>query len=100
MTGVGYGLLQWTYPSRKQTLYSAVQSAGKDVSISDVDVQISVMLYEISAWSDSDKATWEQATDVETAAKAYCDGMENPTDPDYTERAEMAEYYLELYGSD
>jgi len=41
--GVGYGLLQWTYPSRKEGLLNFANETGG--SVGDYDVQLNYMVY-------------------------------------------------------
>lgn len=90
--GGGYGLGQWTYPSRKAGLYDFAKSEG--VSIADEDMQIKWALKEISS---GDYSRWENAKTVEEASNAFCDIFENPYEKNYKERSDKAQYYYDMY---
>ena len=45
--GAGYGLAQWTYPSRKATLLACARAQGR--SIGDLDMQVGYLLQELQS---------------------------------------------------
>lgn len=79
----GYGLAQWTASSRKKGLYEFAKHLG--VGIDDEDMQIKYLIAEINGSGEASafainpfmtrngcsKSTWENATDVRTAARAF-----------------------------
>ena len=68
---IGYGLMQWTYWSRKKGLYEYCQ----DKNINDEDAQIKYMLKELKSYKD---ARWVNAKTVEEATEQFCWLVENP----------------------
>lgn len=72
--GRGYGLVQWTYPTRKEKLAAFARAAGKPSG--DLGVQLQFMLHE--AQTDH-KPTYDQTkveTDPYNAAYIWDDGYE------------------------
>ena len=61
----GYGIVQWTYWSRKKGLLDFAKAAGK--SVGDLDVQIAYMLKELSGYYT---AAWQVLTATESIAEA------------------------------
>lgn len=61
----GYGIVQWTYWSRKKGLLDFAKAAGK--SVGDLDVQIAYMLKELSGYYT---AAWKVLTATESIAEA------------------------------
>lgn len=80
----GYGLLQWTDPSRKQELKDTAEKMGGKVS--DLNVQIAQIIIDIdnnsyfSSKGYSNKQVIE-ATDVKTATEVFCNSVERPSVP-------------------
>lgn len=80
----GYGLLQWTDPSRKQELKNTAEKMGGKVS--DLNVQIAQIIIDIdnnsyfSSKGYSNKQVIE-ATDVKTATEVFCNSVERPSIP-------------------
>ena len=75
----GYGLCQWTYPSRKGALYDLVKRSGK--SIGDLDAQLEYLVTELQM---SFQACWKILTSsesVETCTDAFLLDFERPADP-------------------
>lgn len=108
----GYGLCQWTYPTRKAGLYDYAKEKG--VSIGDLDMQIDFLIGECTpgggcnghasymlgtpngSWTGE---MWKNATDPETAGKAFCYVFERPPASDSTSnaRATAAREYYEAF---
>lgn len=61
----GYGIVQWTYWSRKKGLLDFAKAVGK--SVGDLDVQIAYMLKELSGYYT---AAWQVLTATESIAEA------------------------------
>lgn len=94
----GYGLFQHTARSRKAELYDMCKSAGK--SISDPDVQISLMLKELERDYPGCMAILRYTTSIRDAAKAFMLNFERPYDQSDTAisyRAGLAAKYFTLY---
>lgn len=78
----GYGLLQWTDPSRKQELKNTAEKMGGKVS--DLSVQIAQIIIDIdnnayfSEKGYSNKQVIE-ATDVKKATLIFCNSVERPS---------------------
>jgi len=95
--GVGWGLAQWTYYTRKENLLRFCSARGK--SIADLDSQLSFMLTESEYTSIARKLS--AATTVYDAAKIFCDSFERPAVPNYQQRAEAGEkFYKDYHGTD
>ena len=89
----GYGLAQWTYYSRKESLYNKHINYGK--GIDDIGIQVELLREEMSgSWSNP---SWKPAFDscgsgedgVMIATKAYCHGYECPEDPEGSMQARI-----------
>lgn len=90
----GYGLCQWTYPTRKTELRKICRDKG--VSIGDKDTQIAFMLKELKR---DFSATWRALTSSNSAyncAWQFCRWFENPANPEQTAeyRASKVEPWL------
>lgn len=76
--GGGYGLAQWTYPTRKQKLYYYAKQKG--VGIDDENMQIEYLLKEMKRADDRPcsnlKQSFMDATTPEEAAKRFNSWME------------------------
>lgn len=94
----GYGLIQWTDPTRKQRLYKGTVEKG--VSISDVDAQLAVVIDELQNHYKSTYDTLTSAKSVKEASTYVLKHFEVPANTGSTvqaERADKGEYYYRLY---
>ena len=73
----GYGLAQWTYWSRKQSLYNMYISGGYS-SIGDVGLGVSFLISELSSSYASVLAVLRSATSVRQASDVVLHDFENP----------------------
>ena len=76
----GYGLCQWTYPSRKVELRQFCKARG--VSIGDKDAQVAFMIKELKR---DFSTTWRALTTSNSAyncAWQFCRWFENPANPE------------------
>lgn len=89
--GGGYGLAQWTFPSRKQGLYNMKLSMG--VSIGSVDLAIAYLLYELKNSFSDVYEVLKTATDIRTASDIVLHQFEAPAD-----QSEAVEKLREQYG--
>lgn len=80
---VGYGLAQWTYHTRKESLLKLAKSRG--VSISDLDIQLEYLIYELK---NDYPRVWNALTDpwdsIKTASDLVMVEFENPADQSET----------------
>ena len=98
--GYGYGLAQWTYYSRKESLASYAKTAGK--SIGDLTMQLGFLLQEIKGYT-SVWNTLVSATSVREASDAVLLKFERPADQSETVQVKRARYgqtYYDKYTSE
>lgn len=92
--GVGYGLAQWTYPSRKENLYRFAKENG--VGIDDEDMQINFLFKELQ---ESDCPKWKSATSVEDACYYFEKEFEKAGNPQMGNRLTYAQdIYTRYHG--
>lgn len=91
--GAGYGLLQWTWGTRKAALYDLAKSSGR--SIDDVNVQVEYLLKELSGIKQD--SVWRTTEDPYEAGEVFCKGFVNPgaSASNVATRAEKAKAYYE-----
>ena len=95
----GYGLVQWTYWSRKQALLDYTKAAGK--SIGDLSAQLGFLWKELTESYPALLKTLCAATSVEEASTAVLTQYERPADQGDTTRKKRASYgqvYFDKYG--
>lgn len=76
---IGYGLAQWTYPSRKQGLYEKWKNDGYD-SIGNLQLAIDFLLYEMY---NNFRGVWgvlTSSTDLKTCSDKVLHDFESPAD--------------------
>ena len=96
---IGYGLAQWTYWSRKESLLNFAKS--KKASIGDLNMQLEFLVKEISGYSAVYKAITE-AKSVREASDAVLTGYEKPADMSESVKVKRAGYgqtYYDKYAS-
>lgn len=74
----GYGLCQWTFPSRKRLLYTMAQE--RSVSISDVDMQLDLLMRELTESYKSVLDTLQISGEVRECTEVFMRLFENPAD--------------------
>lgn len=74
----GYGLCQWTYHTRKSLLYTMAQERG--VSISDVDMQLALLMRELTESYKSVLDTLQISGEVRECTEVFMRRFENPAD--------------------
>lgn len=72
----GFGLVQWTYPTRKRELYQFWKSTG--LPIDSVELQVTFAIKEFKRDYSSDFQTICTTNDIYVAVKAVCARFENP----------------------
>lgn len=93
--GAGYGLLQWTYYTRKAALYDLAKNSGR--GIDDVNVQVELLLKELSGIKQD--SVWRTTDDPKEAARVLCKGFVNPGEPSegLEKRAQFAQKYYDEF---
>lgn len=94
----GYGLAQWTYPSRKAALLAYAKATGK--SIGDLEMQLGFLMKELSTGYKAVLNVLKTATSVRTASDAVLLQFERPADQSEARRKQRAEYgqkYFDKY---
>lgn len=86
--GVGYGLCQWTYWSRKQALFNFAQERG--ASVGDEGMQVDFCVHELKSDYPGLWALLCSVTDIYTAASEVCTVYERPAVNNITVRAGYA----------
>ena len=89
--GVGYGLCQWTYWSRKQALFNFAQERGASVGNEEMQVEFC-----ISELKNDYPGLWAllcSVTDIYTAASEVCTVYERPAVNNITVRAGYANQF-------
>lgn len=86
--GVGYGLCQWTYWSRKQALFNFAQARG--ASVGDEGMQVDFCISELKNDYPGLWALLCSVTDIYTAASEVCTVYERPAVNNITVRAGYA----------
>ena len=89
--GVGYGLCQWTYWSRKQALFNFAQERG--ASVGDEEMQVEFCISELKNDYPGLWALLCSVTDVYTAASEVCTVYERPAVNNITVRAGYANQF-------
>ena len=94
---VGYGLAQWTYPTRKESLYEFAKN--KQTSIGDLNMQLEFLWEELNtSHQDILQYLQEHGNDsIDSLTEYYMDKFENPTTPRLAERKQSANDYYNKY---
>lgn len=95
----GYGLAQWTHPSRKEGLYDFARS--KNVSIGDEQMQCEFALMELQSGEWIELYQFLCTTDdLPEATKRICAKYEKPAVNNYADRINSAQHYFNLLAND
>lgn len=100
--GGGYGLCQWTFPSRKQGLYDKWKSGGYS-SIGSIDLALDYLWYELNNSFADVLSVLKSATSIRQASDKVLHDFENPLDQSTSveeARASMGQaYYNQFHGT-
>jgi len=94
----GYGLAQWTYPSRKAALLAYAKAAGK--SIGDLEMQLGFLMQELSTGYKTVLNILRTTASVREASDAVLLQFERPADQSEARQKQRAEYgqkYFDKY---
>lgn len=95
---IGYGYAQWTYWSRKQTMYNLKRNLG--LSIGSLELGIAMTTYEMTEGSQEYKDTLEvlrNAVDIKTASDYVLHHYEKPADQSAAAENTRADYSQQVY---
>lgn len=90
----GYGLCQWTYPSRKEGLYDLAKERG--VSVGDEQLQCDFCLIELSNEYNSLYQYLCHTDDIAEAAKRICAEFERPAVNNFAARINAAQKFFNM----
>lgn len=91
----GFGICQWTYWSRKQSLYEFAKSKNK--SIADLEMQLDFLYKELSESFKTVLSVLKSATSVLEASNAVLLKFERPADQSVTAQNRRASYGQKYY---
>lgn len=91
----GFGLAQWTYPTRKAALLAYAKAVG--ASVGKLEMQLSFLLKELSESYKVVLTTLKTATSVRVASDAVLLQFERPADQSETAKARRAGYGQTYY---
>lgn len=91
----GYGIAQWTYWSRKQSLLNYAKKNNK--SIGDLSMQLEFLWYELNENFASVVNALKDAQSVRYASDIVLTRFESPADQSETAKAKRASYGQEYY---
>ena len=93
--GAGYGLAQWTYPSRKAALLACARARGR--SVGDLDVQMGYLLQELQSLFPAVLGVLRATGDVREASDLVLLKFERPADQSAENCARRAVFAQEFY---
>ena len=91
----GYGLAQWTFPTRKAALLKYAKAAGE--SIGDLEMQLHFAIKELKETFKSIYAALKTASDVKAASDLVLTKYEAPKDQSDVVKRKRAEYGQEYF---
>ena len=97
---IGYGICQWTYHSRKKSLYEYAKSVNK--SIGNIEMQLDFLYKELNESFKSVLYVLKTATSVLQASNAVLLHYEKPADQSVTtqnKRASYGQVYYDKYAA-
>ena len=94
--GIGYGLFQWTYPSRKNSLIEIAKSMN--MGINNINAQLETLKNEV-LYSNDHKDMWIEMNNIDdcsTATKIFFDVFELVKDDSLNNRVKAANDILKI----
>lgn len=92
---VGYGLVQWTTPDRKENLYNYAKDKNK--SIGDLEMQLEFIIKELKESYKSVDTILRTSNDLSTCVNIVLHSYENPTQQDTEVEQVRLSYAQEYY---
>lgn len=93
----GYGLCQWTHPSRKRDLLQFSKNWG--VSVGAEDMQVEFCLFELRESYPQLLSFLSETQDIYTAAERVCKEYERPAVNDVETRYRYAQEFYDAYAA-
>lgn len=93
----GYGLAQWTYPTRKQALLNFVKTMGR--SIGDLEAQLGFLVTELAGSFPAVLAVLKSAATVQEASDMVLLKFEIPADKSQSVKDKRAGYGMTFYNT-
>jgi hypothetical protein len=94
----GWGLLQWTYPSRKQALLDYANAHPAELKTGDIDVQLGYFDHERKVICQSDWNRFTRNTTLDGMVESFCGDYEGGVKNLLQERKDKAKDYALEYG--
>jgi hypothetical protein len=96
--GVGWGLIQWTFYTRKKGLQEYAEQQGK--SVGDLNVQLEYLHLEVTTVNPYKKRYSEflEINNLDTAVEFFCTKIEEAGVPHLDRRTANAENILKKFG--
>lgn len=94
--GAGYGLVQWTYWSRKEGLYNYAKETN--ASIGDLEMQLNYIWKEIQSYKTVFNAI-KTATSIRSVSDIICERYEKPANQTEKGKQTRADYAQKFYNS-
>ena len=93
---IGWGLLQWTYSSRKDGL---LEFAIDKENVGDMNVQLNYILYELKEdpYYSNRFNEFLSTGDIDSATEVFCDKIEQAGTPNMDDRIEAANHIYQKY---
>ena len=93
--GGGYGLCQWTYPSRKQGLLDLAKS--QNASVGNIDTNLDFLWYELTHGYKGVLKVLQNATSVKEASDCFMCKFEKPSDQSEANKKRRADKGQAIY---
>lgn len=93
--GIGYGIAQWTYYTRKQKLLNKAKEYK--ASIADIDVQLDVLVQEIKARKVLYAFLKDAGHSISDCAKQFMLDFEKPADQSISAQNRRVQYAIEFH---
>ena len=95
--GAGYGVAQWTFPTRKRGLYEHTVERG--ISIDNLEAQLEYLVKELTQMFKSLDTFLRTTDNYNVACDKFLTQFENPLIPNYSDRRAVAKKYYNKYSS-
>ena len=95
--GVGWGLVQWTFSTRKQGLLDYANKNGK--SVGNLYIQLEYLNYELNKDFKSSFNKFKELSEIDIATEYFCNEIEKPGTPNIKERKKYARKILDEFSN-
>jgi hypothetical protein len=94
---VGWGLVQWTFSTRKQGLLDYANKNGK--SVGNLYIQLEYLNYELNKDFKSSFNKFKELSEIDIATEYFCNEIEKPGTPNIKERKKYARKILDEFSN-